>query len=156
MSIRRARLVTLLSAFAALAAACTGRSAQRAALQAGDTCAFCRMAVSEPRLAAQLVAPGEEPQFFDDVGCLAGQLRQSRPPDGAVAYVGDHRTGEWVEARAAIYTRIETLATPMGSHLVAHRDAASRDQDPAAQPGVEVSIAEIFGRTLPGGSDDER
>jgi copper chaperone NosL len=156
MSIRQVALVSLVSALAALNAGCAGPSAQPAALQAGDTCAFCRMAVSDARFAGQLAAPGEDPLFFDDIGCLAGHLQRARPADEAVAYVADHRTAEWIEARAAIFTRVETLATPMGSHLVAHRDASSRDQDPASRQGLDVAMAEIFGGTLSGWSDDAR
>jgi copper chaperone NosL len=149
MTIRQVALVSLSPALAALAA-CTG-AARPLAVHPDDTCAFCRMAVSDAHFAAQLAAPGEEPQIFDDIGCLAGQLRQTPPRDAAMAWVADHRTGEWVEAPSAIYTRVEALATPMGSHLVAHRDTASRDQDPVARPGVDVPVAEVFGSTLPGG-----
>ncbi len=34
------------------------------------------MAVSSARFASQIVAPGEEPRFFDDLGCLAAYLRE--------------------------------------------------------------------------------
>ncbi|WP_242343699.1 nitrous oxide reductase accessory protein NosL [Anaeromyxobacter terrae] len=118
-----------------------------------DACAFCRMAVSDRHFAAQLVAPGEEPLFFDDLGCLARHLAASRPRARAVAWVADHRTGEWVRTARAVYTRSPRLETPMGSHLVAHADAASRDADPAAQGGVPASAAEIFG---PAGPPDGR
>jgi copper chaperone NosL len=114
-----------------------------------EACAFCRMAVSDPRSAAQLVAPGEEPRFFDDVGCLGRHLAASPPPRGAVAFVADHRTGAWVRADRAVYTHQPTVETPMGSHLLAHADAASRDADPAARGGSERSARDVFG---PGGA----
>jgi copper chaperone NosL len=108
------------------------------------------MAVSDTRFAAQLVAPGEDPRFFDDVGCLRDYLRQ-RPSSrgGTVAYVADHRTREWHRASRAVYTRRESLETPMASHLVAHGSAASRDSDPAAAGGTPVSPGELFGPSGP-------
>ena len=119
-----------------------------------DACAACRMAVSEARFAAQLVAPGELPRFFDDVGCLAGFVKAGRAPASAVAFVADHRTGAWVRAERAVYTRVAALATPMGSHVVAHANLASRDQDDAARTGTAVSLAELYGPDgLPSGSE---
>ena len=117
-----------------------------------DACAWCRMAVSDQRFAAQLVAPAEDPRFFDDVGCLANYLRAKQGlPKGAHAYVADHRTQAWVEAGAAVYSKLETIETPMGSHLVAHADAASRRADAEASGGLALSPAEVFGRSSPSG-----
>jgi copper chaperone NosL len=110
------------------------------------------MAVSEARFAAQVVAPGEEPLFFDDVGCLRDYLRGgARVAAGSVAFVADHHTREWVEAGRAVYTRVPGLGTPMGSNLIAHRDPASRDADDDARGGSPLGPAEVFGHTLPGG-----
>ncbi len=103
------------------------------------------MAVSDVHFAGQVGAPGELPRFFDDVGCLAGWLKEQQAlPEGVAAWVADHRTGEWVLARAAVYTRVPGLATPMGSHLIAHADATSRDADPDSRGGTPVAAAELF------------
>jgi copper chaperone NosL len=110
-----------------------------------EACASCRMAVSEARFAAQVAAPGELPHFFDDVGCLAAFLKAGRAPAGAAAFVADHRTRAWVRADAAVYTRVPALATPMGSHVIAHADAASRDADEAARGGTPLDAAELLG-----------
>lgn len=141
----------------ALAAALAAGACQRGAPAPApldtrtEACAHCRMAVSDPQFAAQLVAPGEEPRFFDDLGCLRDHLRDARVPPGAVVYVADHRTRAWVPAAAAVYTRVAGLQTPMNSHLVAHADAASRDADPAAAKGAQVPAAELFGPSGPPG-----
>jgi len=117
-----------------------------------DSCRHCRMLVSQPRFAAQLVGPGEEPLLFDDIGCLrdylagAAELRA-----GSIAYVADHRTAEWVAASRALYARAPELDTPMGSHLIAHADRASRAADPSADDAEELSATEVFG---PGGPPD--
>jgi copper chaperone NosL len=110
------------------------------------------MAVSERRFAAQVAAPAEEPRFFDDLGCLRDWLAAEpalRPQ--AIAYVADHRTGEWVPAAAAVYTEVQGLETPMGSRLIAHADAASRAADPIAGSGRALIASEVFGATLPEG-----
>ncbi len=148
MTLSLSRALPAVALLAALA--CRARPPSPAPLDTrNDACAFCRMAVSDRHFAAQLVAPGEEPLFFDDLGCLSRHLAKARSPAGAVAFVADHRTGEWVRAARAVYTRNPQLETPMGSHLVAHADAASRDVDPAARGGVPASAAELFGPAGP-------
>ena len=77
-----------------------------------DACAWCRMSVSDPAFAAQLLAPGEEPRLFDDVGCLRDYLNEEKTlPRGAVAFVADHRTREWVPAGRATYGKVRDLST---------------------------------------------
>jgi copper chaperone NosL len=122
-----------------------------AELDAGNEgCRFCRMLVSDPRRASQIVAPSEEPLFFDDIGCLRDYLAGGPSlPDGAVAYVADHRTKSWVVASKALYTRNPSVDTPMGSHLLAHADTASRDADPEAREGTPLSATDVFGPSGP-------
>jgi copper chaperone NosL len=110
------------------------------------------MAVSAAGVVAQLVAPGEEPRFFDDIGCLASFLKEHpEQPAGAIAFVVDHRTRTWVRADAAIYTRVPDLDTPMGSHLVAHADEGSRHDDVVSARGSAATNANIFGARMPPG-----
>jgi copper chaperone NosL len=137
--------------FALLLAACASGPPAAATLDTkNESCAWCRMAISDARFAAQIVAPSEEPRFFDDVGCLAhfAADEKARRP-GAVAYVADHRKRTWVRADAALYTEVASLATPMGSHLMAHADRASRDADLDAKGGTARTPAQVFG---PGGA----
>jgi copper chaperone NosL len=135
----------------ALAVGCTQGPPPPAPLDTrNESCGSCRMAVSEARFASQLVAPSEEPKFFDDLGCLASYLRSAKsPPRGMRAYVADHRTKAWVPAADAVYTRVPGLDTPMGSHLIAHADASSRAADPDARWGAAVTVADVFGAPPP-------
>lgn len=146
---RRALGLTILSA------ACASGPPGPAVLDTkNEICSWCRMTISDARSAGQLVAPSEEPKFFDDIGCLARYVAGAGAPSkGAVAYVADHRTRAWVRAGRAIYTRAASLETPMGSHLMAHVDAASRDADPDAKGGTPRTLADVFGPDgPPGGS----
>lgn len=140
---------------AVLLAACASGPPAPATLDTrNESCGWCRMAVSEARFAGQIVAPSEEAKFFDDIGCLGHFVAgaKARQP-GAVSYVADHRTRTWIRADAALYTEVASLATPMGSHLIAHADAASRDADPDAKGGTPRTPAEVFGPGgLPGGA----
>lgn len=148
------RGVNAIVLFAALAAACGGGAPEPAALDTrNEQCASCRMAVSDARFSSQLVAPGELPRFFDDIVCLADYLKAGKASAGAVAFVADHRTKAWVRADAAVYTRVPGLQTPMGSHVIAHADAVSKDGDPEARTGTPVAAAELFGPAGPPAGD---
>ena len=148
----RLRLARVLACALPLAAvACAPGAPEPAPLGAQEGCAACRMAVSDPRLAAQIVAPGELPLFFDDLGCLGSFVKRGRVPAGAVVFVADHRTKAWVRAERAVFTRVPGLATPMGSHLVAHETLASRDADEAAREGVPVGVTEVLAGPGEGG-----
>jgi len=118
-----------------------------------DRCSWCRMAVSDLRYAAQIVAPGEEPRFFDDPGCLRDYLAGGAEiPRHATAYVADHRTKDWVAAAKATFGRVAPSGTPMSSGIAAWADDASRAADADAAATTPLSVAEIFGRSGPPGS----
>lgn len=139
------RLAALLLA---LAAACAGAPAPAPLDTRNDACASCRMIVSDPRFAAQIGAPGEEPVLFDDLGCLRTYLASGRAlPKGARVWVADHRTKAWVPAADAVFTESKTSA-PMGSRLMAHADEASLASDPEARTEARVPAAVVLGRTL--------
>jgi len=135
---RRLRAIAVL----AVMVAC-GPGSQPPAIEIGTPCSFCRMAIVDPRLAAEIVAPGEEPRQYDDIGCLVNDLRK-RPLTGGRAFVADYRTGALVRAGDAIYTRADAIPTPMASSLVAHADDASRDADPRVRGGPRHTAADVF------------
>lgn len=146
--------MAIVVAVAVPAAACGATVPAPATLDtAHDACTYCRMIVSDRRFASQIVAPLEEPKFFDDLGCLANHLKTSGTlPARTIVYVADHATLEWVPARDAIFTRVDTLTAPMGSHVIAHASGATRRTDPAAATGTPVEQRELFPAGLPGGT----
>lgn len=126
-------------------AGCAAGPAAPAALDAGhEMCGSCRMVVSNVRTASQIVAPAEEPVFFDDLKCLRAYRAAHALPAGAVVYVADHRTGEWVRADRAVFTRTAGATTAMGSGVIAHASDASRAADQAAAGGAPVPIAQAI------------
>jgi copper chaperone NosL len=114
---------------AALAAGCSEAVKPVALDTKNDQCGTCRMVVSAQKTASQVVAPYQEPKFFDDLGCLDRFLASSPLPNGARVFVADHRTGEWVDAASATYAKAGSGAGAMGSPFVAYASPASRDAD---------------------------
>lgn len=144
VGIRRAFVALRPLILCVLAAACAAGAPRLANIRLGeDACAHCRMTVVSDKTAAQIVAPGAEPRIFDELGCLRDHLSDKPLGEDAVVFVVDHRTGGWIDARQAVFTRTSEH-TPMGSGLVAHADAASRDADPAALHGAPVTAGFIL------------
>ncbi|HEY3495921.1 MAG TPA: hypothetical protein VGK73_14585 [Polyangiaceae bacterium] len=78
-------------------------------------CESCRMLVSEPRYAAQLLDQRGERRFFDDIGCLDAYLVDHPELSPRGVWV---RSGErWVDARTARYA--DGAASPMAYGFVA-------------------------------------
>jgi copper chaperone NosL len=145
-----AALVPLALALAAVA--CTSGPPQPVAIDPiNDQCAACRMVISDPGFAAEIVAPGEEPRLFDDLRCLRDGLAAAPPAPDARIFVADRRTGAWIAAGAAIFVSVPDLATPMASHWVAYADEASRLSDPYAAGGAPVAAIEVLGAHAGGG-----
>jgi copper chaperone NosL len=145
------RLVPTVLAIAMVAATACSRQAAPAPLDAAHTqCQFCRMNASDVHFAAQIAAPGAEPIFFDDIGCLRDYLKQNGPlTNEQVAFVADHRTGAWVGATDAVFTHPQNLSTPMGGGIIAHADRSSRDADAAATGGAPVGSEAVLGPARP-------
>ena len=80
-------------------------------------CASCRMMISDLAHAAQAVAPGEEPRFYDDRGCLAKDAG-TLPPDARL-YVQLDRAAGWTEVGDAFFAFPADARTPMGYGVTA-------------------------------------
>ena len=126
-------------------AGCRVHDVQPADLRVGEeACGTCRMVISDQRFGSQIVAPHEDPRFFDDLGCLSNYLRSHPLASGAHVYVADHRTRAWVPAERAVFTTAAAARAPMGSSVIAHESTASRDLDPEARDGAAVDPAAIL------------
>ena len=91
------------------------------------------MLISSVATGGQIVSAGEDPSFYDDIGCLAADAARAVAA-GTRAYVRT-AAGTWVDAEAAAYARPEGAQTPMGSGVLAYETA---DAARAAAPGAEV------------------
>ena len=101
------------------------------------------MMVSELTHAAQAVAPGHEPRFYDDRGCLAQDVA-SLPADARLFVQLDSGAG-WIDVRDAFFALPTHLRTPMGYGVTAFRnqqDAARADGSGRALRWSDV-VAEL-------------
>jgi hypothetical protein len=92
-----------------------------------DTCERCRMVLSDRNFAAQIryFPNGSERSkvvMFDDIGCAMIWLDDKpwRDDPRNEIWVVDHRSGQWINARRAVY--LTGVLTPMEYGLAAQRE----------------------------------
>jgi len=122
-----------------------GGGASPVPIESGQPCTYCRMTIADVHLGAEVVAPGEEPRFYDDIGCLAHDLEKRAVPEGGRVFVADYQTGAMVPGETAVYSRVESIATPMMSHYVAHAGESARQSDARVRGGSIHTADELFG-----------
>ncbi len=113
----------------ALAAACAQPGPRPIAL-GDEVCRHCHMTIADPRFAAELVTARGRVHVFDDSGCLVLFAAEGGVPLEQVHSLWVHdflHPDSLLDARAAVYLRIESMNTPMGSHLVALREGPGAD-----------------------------
>jgi hypothetical protein len=127
---RREVIVTL--AGVATALACGKRTSDQPVTIAygRDECAWCRMTVDDPALAAEWIAPDAPAVLFGEPGCLLAWLAAHRGTSGT-AWVQARDSEEWLRASEVTFAH-GIATTPMSFNLTAHRQA------PSATPGVTL------------------
>jgi len=103
--------------------ACSAGEIKPVAIEDGDMCSFCKMAISQKQFAAEIITEDERVLKFDDIGCMV-HLRQNAGPDlkASAIFVTDHETRQWLTAEKAYFSRSSTIKTPMGSGILAFAD----------------------------------
>ncbi|MCL4243773.1 MAG: nitrous oxide reductase accessory protein NosL [Candidatus Dadabacteria bacterium] len=104
-----------------------------------DVCERCRMIISDQRFAAQYVTEKGEAKKFDDIGCLAAELKTDGGEDIASGvYVADFATGAWIDARKAHYLKSADIASPMGYGIAAFASEEALKSGPGYGPDAEI------------------
>ncbi len=78
-----------------------------------EVCEECKMAVSDPHFAAQVIDPKGSAHYFDDIGCSLLWLKRHPMQNKERSWVNDFKTTEWIETNKANWV-YGTHKTPMG------------------------------------------
>lgn len=93
-----------------------------------DACSFCKMTISDPKFAAELVTKKGKVFMFDDVHCLTAHLASHSIPEseiGTIVVTNYQNPNEWVKAQEAYFVKSEDLHSPMGGNSAAVAGEAS-------------------------------
>ena len=83
-----------------------------------ESCAGCRMIISDAHFGAQLHDRRLGIQQFDDLGCWQKVIAATKA-DPAASFVRSFSDGAWIRADRAFLVRYGELHSPMGSGLAA-------------------------------------
>jgi copper chaperone NosL len=118
------------------------------AIEAHDACASCRMAISQPQYAAEVLDKDGNAYKFDDIGCMLRYLKQHTLPQRRL-YVMDYVNRQWLEAERAVFVRSNAIASPMAGRLAAFREQSAAQQFLSNGSGQMMSLAELIGHEPP-------
>jgi copper chaperone NosL len=107
------------------------------------------MTIADPRFAAELVTATGKVYVFDDVGCLTSFVHEGGVPSAQVQglWVYDYlQPDSLLDARQAVYLRVDTLPTPMASHLAALRAGPAADSLRARLGGTLLAWTQLPAR----------
>jgi len=125
-------------------AGCQNSTIEPVAIEANEMCSFCRMSISEPRYAAELIDRDGEVSKFDDIGCMANFRNQKKNVDSIRAiFVMDFERREWLKAEDAFYVRSSEFKTPMNGGIVAFRDETSARAAATKYQGTMLRFVEL-------------
>jgi copper chaperone NosL len=131
--------------FVLLFLGCQTNKVEPVALLPEDTCAHCKMAISEKRYAAELIDSEGQAFKFDDITCMAKFIKSNKNTNKAVAhFVMDFDERQWVKAEDAVYVHSSELSTPMNGGIIAFRNQTKAQEANAKYHGKPLSFKEVF------------
>ena len=114
------------------------------ALAPEDVCAYCKMAISEKRYAAEFIDSEGQASKFDDIGCM-GNFIKSRNATAITAYfVMDFNEGKWIKADNAYYVRSDELRTPMNGGIIAFQNESDAQEAIGRYRGMPLRFQDIL------------
>ncbi len=109
-----------------------------------DICSFCRMAISDPKFAGEIIIENTtEILKFDDIACLVSYKNKIDSNKDLFTFVHDFKTGEWIKFEAAVFVLAEEFQTPMGSGLVSFKNESDAKEFLKNENGEIVSLDDL-------------
>lgn len=131
---------TLAVIFALMLSGCNQSEIVPVEIYPEDTCSQCRMAISDPRYAAEIITPEREVFKFDDIGCME-KYRERIVTQQLFIFVRDLEANRWLRMENSTIVRTGVV-TPMGSGKLAFSSREKAEQflieHPVRTTGEEV------------------
>jgi len=128
-----------------LMTACQSGKVQPASIEAGDICAFCKMAISQAGYAGQFIDEEGSTFKFDDIGCMVRFARENnRRSSVAAFFVMDYNDRRWLDASQATYVKSAKTASPMASGLTAFRESSRAEEYSAKNDGRILHFEDLW------------
>mgnify|MGYP003610720368 CR=1 FL=1 len=118
----------LLASSMIILAACAKTEPQEIAV-GKDQCDNCKMTITEPKYATQLITEKGRLYKFDDISCLKDyETSNSESTGNAKTYVADFPSGKFIESGTATFIKGGDIKSPMGGNTQAYQDKATAEK----------------------------
>ena len=118
----------LLASSIIVLAACAETGPQEIAV-GKDQCDNCKMTISEPKYATQLITEKGRLYKFDDISCLKDyETSNTESTTNAKTYVADFPSGKFIESSTATFIKGGDIKSPMGGNTQAYQDKAAAEK----------------------------
>lgn len=108
-------------------------------------CAYCKMAISEKRYAAEAIDNDGNAYKFDNAFCMTRFVADRKLRDKIGAwYIASYETRSWVDARKAAYAKSAEIPSPMASGLAAFSTKTSAMEFAAAHRGKVIAFEDLW------------
>jgi len=124
----------------ALMMGCTSSELKPVDIYPEDSCAQCRMAVSDRSFASEIITLDNEVFKFDDLGCLETYRKKNPETKVQAIFVSDYEQKTWLPFDKSIIVKTG-IVTPMGSGKVAFADSNRAVDFVKASPPDDMSEA---------------
>lgn len=110
-----------------------------------DQCAHCKMVITDPRFASEIVTSKGKAIKFDAIECMASYIKNNQDElADAKLWVSDFaKEGSWVDARKAYYVQSQEIQSPMGKSLLAFKTTDELNNHLKKYPGKELSWQQV-------------
>jgi copper chaperone NosL len=123
----------------AAVAGCTPSELRPVELFAEDACAMCRMAVSDPAFASEILTTEGDVLKFDDLRCMENYRREHATVRIGAIFVKDYETRAWLPYERSVIIRT-SIDTPMGSGTIAASSAEQARRLTEAYPPDDTGV----------------
>ena len=94
-----------------------------------DQCDNCKMTISEPKYATQLITEKGRLYKFDDISCLTDyETSNTESTTNAKTYVADFPSGKFIERSTATFIKGGDIKSPMGGNTQAFQDKTAAEK----------------------------
>lgn len=119
------KLLTFVFALVLFLISCTDAGPKEINAGKGQ-CDHCKMTITEPKYATQLVTSKGRVYKFDDIICMQNYVNSNADmTKGAKQYVVDFPSGKFIDAATATYITGGSIKSPMNGNTQAFKDKAA-------------------------------
>lgn len=112
-----------------------------------DSCAHCKMIISDARFAAAWRDTSGKAARFDDIGCMVGMYQEMPPAEGTTFWVNSYLDESTLSAVEATFVVSDTILTPMAYGIAAVATRSEADTLVQQQSGETKTWASLLGTT---------